>query len=73
MMSGMSEIEQALEWWADLSREEKAHWLRCVATPEEVDADLCSPDRSVREAAGIASVGDAWLAYRASNKIRDCL
>ena len=36
-------------------------------TPEEIDADLQSPDPDVRLAAGIASVGDAFLAFK-SNK-----
>ncbi len=66
---GMSEIDQALEWWTDLSREDKARWLRCKASPEEIDADLRSPDQSVREAAGIASVGDAWAAFRTTSRI----
>jgi hypothetical protein len=57
------EIEQGLEWWAGLNRQEKARWLQCAATPEEVDADLQSPDPNVRLAAGMASVGDAFLAF----------
>jgi hypothetical protein len=64
----MGAIEQGLEWWAALSREEKAHWLQCAATPEEIDADLNSPNRYIRAAAGIASVGDAWMAFRASTR-----
>lgn len=60
-------IEQGLEWWAGLNREEKTRWLQCAATPEEIDADLQSPDPDVRLAAGIASVGDAFLAFK-SNK-----
>jgi len=57
---------QQLEWWAALSREDKARWLQCAATPEEIDADLGSTDPAIRLAAAIASVGDAWNAYRAS-------
>jgi hypothetical protein len=60
-------IEQALDWWETLSREDKARWLQCAATPEEIDADLSSPDPDIRAAAGIASVGDAWKAFRAGN------
>jgi hypothetical protein len=67
----MSEIEQALRWWSNLPREDKARWLQCPATPEEIDADLRSPDRSVREAAGIASVGDAWHAYQKEIEVRN--
>jgi hypothetical protein len=33
-------------------------------TPEEIDADLRSPDPDVRMAAGIAAVGDAWSSFR---------
>jgi len=67
----MSDIDQAMRWWSDLSREDKARWLQCAATPEEIDADLMSTDRAVLEAAGIASVGDAWHAYRKESKVRD--
>ena len=62
----MGDIEQVLSWWTTLSREDKARWLQCAATPEEIDADLRSPDPAVRAAAGIASVGDAWTAFRTS-------
>jgi len=41
--------------------------IQCAATPEEIDADLQSPDPNIRLAAGIASVGDAFLAFK-SNK-----
>lgn len=68
IVCSMSDIEQALRWWSHLSRDDKARWLQCAATPEEIDADLMSPDRSVREAAGIASVGDAWHVYRREDK-----
>lgn len=64
----MDEIERGLQWWAALSRADKARWLQCAATPEEIDADLRSPAPAVRVAAGIASVGDAWAAFRASSK-----
>ena len=57
-------IEQGLQWWACLSQDEKVRWLQCAATPEEIDADLRSPDPDVRAAAGIASVGDAYLAFK---------
>jgi hypothetical protein len=57
-------IAEALEWWHTLSRQEKDHWLQCEATPEEIDADLASPNPDIRDAAGIASVGDAWRAFR---------
>jgi hypothetical protein len=63
-------IEQALDWWETLTREDKSRWLQCAATPEEIDADLSSPDPNIRAAAGIASVGDAWAAFRASSNIR---
>lgn len=62
----MDEIEQGLGWWTTLSLEDKGRWLQCAATPEEIDADLSSPDPAIRAAAGIAAVGDAWLAFRAS-------
>jgi hypothetical protein len=62
----MSAIEQGLEWWATLNREDKARWLQCDATPDEIDADLNSPDPEIREAAAIASVGDAWIAFKAA-------
>ena len=64
----MSAIEQSLEWWATLDREEKARWVQCAATPEDIDADLNSPDPYIRAAAGIAFVGDAWMAFRASTR-----
>ncbi len=64
------EIEKSLAWWEGLSREDKARWLRCAATPEEIDADLRSPDPAVRTAAGIAAVGDAWTAFRAASPPR---
>lgn len=59
-----NEIEQGLAWWAKLSRTDKARWLQCEATPEQIDADLHSPDPDVRMAAGIAAVGDAWNSFR---------
>lgn len=58
-------IQEGLDWWVGLTREEKARWLQCEATPDEIDADLRSPNPEVRAAAGIASVGDAFAAYRA--------
>jgi len=61
------DIEQGLAWWEGLSREDKARWLQCDATPDEIDADLRSPDPAVRAAAGIAAVGDAWAAFRAAS------
>jgi hypothetical protein len=60
------EIEMSLAWWESLSRDDKARWLQCAATPEEIDADLRSSDPAVRTAAGIAAVGDAWTAFRAA-------
>jgi hypothetical protein len=42
----MSDIDQAMRW-SDLSREDKVRWLQCAATPEEIDSDLMSTDRSV--------------------------
>jgi hypothetical protein len=64
----MTEIEQGLRWWATLSREDKARWLQCAATPEEIDADLRSADHEIRMAAGMASVGDAWIAFRQARR-----
>ena len=60
----MTEMEQGLMWWATLGREEKARWLKCEATPDEIDADLRSSDPEMRRAAGGAAVGDAWMAFR---------
>jgi hypothetical protein len=62
-------IEEALEWWHTLNREEKGRWLQCEATPEEIDADLASPNPDIRNAAGIASVGDAWRAFRGEDSL----
>ncbi len=39
----MDEIERGLEWYSALSREDKARWLQCDATPEEIDADYVRP------------------------------
>jgi hypothetical protein len=55
--------EDALDWWDTLSYDEKAGWLQCEAGPDEIDEELRSPDQRVRDAAGIAAVGDAWHAY----------
>jgi hypothetical protein len=66
-----SEIEQGLDWWTALSRGDKARWLQCEATPDEIDADLCSLDPSVRAAAAIAAVGDAWAAFRGASLSRE--
>lgn len=63
-MNGNNDIEARIDWWLTLSRDEKARWLQCAATPEEIDADLGSPDPEIRAAAGIAAVGDAWIAFR---------
>lgn len=64
----MDEIESGLEWWATLSREDKARWLQCAATPDEIVADLRSPDHDIRAATAIASVGDAWIAFKATSR-----
>ncbi len=64
-------IEQGLDWWHTLSRADKARWLQCAATPEEIDADLNSPDPEIRAAAGIAAVGDAWIAFRAGQLTKE--
>ena len=62
----MNEVEEAQAWWANLTGPEKARWLRCEATPEELDADLRSSNRALREAAEIATVGDAFATWRAA-------
>jgi hypothetical protein len=36
---------------ATLSREDKARWLHCAATPDEMDVALRSPDPDIRAAA----------------------
>lgn len=40
-----------------------------AATPEEIDADLRSADPDVRLAAGMAAVGDAWIAFRSAKPL----
>jgi hypothetical protein len=45
-------IQQSLDWWETLSREDKSRWLQCAATPEEIDADLSSPDPEIRAGGG---------------------
>jgi hypothetical protein len=63
------DIEEGLSWWQTLSRADKARWLQCQATPEEIDADLRSADPDVRLAAGMAAVGDAWIAFRSAKPV----
>jgi len=60
----VSETEQALEWWVRLNRAEKALWLQCEETADEVDKMLQSSVLRVRELASFGAVGDAWNAFR---------
>jgi hypothetical protein len=57
----------AIQWWLNATREDKARWLQCEAAPEEIDAALASTYPAVKEAAEVAAVGDAYIAFRLAN------
>jgi len=62
----LREAEQALDWWVKQTGEEKARWLQCEETADEIDRMLKSPVLYDRDLARFGAVGDAWNAFRAA-------